>query len=365
VSLDPKFVQAWSALSGTCAVLYGNSAPTPELARRVREAAEKAAELAPNRPEGYLALGRYHDYVGGDFVRAEEQYAKALQLAPTNVDVMTSRASTEESLGRWDTALELLRQAERLDPRSITTLRRLGVALLYTRHATEARAAFDHALALSPGNVGIIEYKAVSYLMEGDLVGARSVLASESKEIEPAALVAFVAQFYDLVWVLDDAQRQLLLGLKPSSFDDDPAAWGLSLTQAYALDGDAGNAVRLAEQTVRAFEEQMRQGLKDPQRIMLFGVSLAYAGRKEEAVREGLRAAAMLPISKDAYVGPYVQHQLARLFVLVGDQEKALDQLEPLLNVPYVLTPGWLKIDPTFGPLRQNPRFQRLLAGAK
>ena len=70
----------------------------------------------------------------------------------------------------------------------------------------------------------------------------------------------------------------------------------------------------------------------------------------------------MMPISKEAFTGPYIQHQLARICILVGQPEQALDQLEPLLRVPYLLSPGWLRIDPTFDPLRSNPRFQRLVA---
>jgi hypothetical protein len=33
-----------------------------------------------------------------------------------------------------------------------------------------------------------------------------------------------------------------------------------------------------------------------------------------------------------------------------------------LLKVPYFLSPGWLRIDPTFNSIRNNPRFQRLIA---
>ena len=59
-----------------------------------------------------------------------------------------------------------------------------------------------------------------------------------------------------------------------------------------------------------------------------------------------------MPISRDAFGGAYNQHQLVRIYLLVGEPEKALDQLEPLLKIPYYLSPGWLKIDPTFAPLR-------------
>ena len=95
------------------------------------------------------------------------------------------------------------------------------------------------------------------------------------------------------------------------------------------------------------------------------GVTLAYLGRKEEAAREEEHAASLLPVTKDAVSGPIIQHELVYIYLLVGEQEKALDHLEALLKIPYLLSPGWLKIDPTFDPLRKNPRFQQLVASAK
>ena len=52
-----------------------------------------------------------------------------------------------------------------------------------------------------------------------------------------------------------------------------------------------------------------------------------------------------------------------RIHVLVGNHQKALDLLEALMKVPYHLTPGWLRIDPNFDPLRGNPRFDKLARG--
>ena len=49
--------------------------------------------------------------------------------------------------------------------------------------------------------------------------------------------------------------------------------------------------------------------------------------------------------------------------MIAGEPDKAIDTLERLLKIPFYLTPAWLAVDPTYDSLRQNPRFQKLVAG--
>jgi tetratricopeptide (TPR) repeat protein len=136
----------------------------------------------------------------------------------------------------------------------------------------------------------------------------------------------------------------------------------MALAQAYALRGDAANVRRYAEEARAGFADQLRRTPDDPGRGMSLALSLAYLGRRDEAIREAERVLALEPVTRDARSGAYYEHQLVRIYMLLGEHEKALDRLEPLLEIPYYLSPGWLSIDPNFDPLRKNPRFLRLLA---
>ena len=217
---------------------------------------------------------------------------------------------------------------------------------------------------LAPANLSVIHLNTMVHLAQGDLAGARAVLRTVPREVDPAALVAYMATVNDLYWVLDEEQQLLLLRLSAAPFGGNRAYWGLCLAETHALRGDSALARAYADSSRIGYQPRLRDVPQNALTHTFLGVTLAYLGRKAEAIREGERGVALMPISKDAWEGAYLQHALAWIYVLVGEPERALDQLEPLLKMPYYLSPGWLKIDPRFAPLRGNPRFERLVNGS-
>jgi hypothetical protein len=108
---------------------------------------------------------------------------------------------------------------------------------------------------------------------------------------------------------------------------------------------------------------QLQGAPSDLQRHVFYGLALAYLGQRATAVREGERALALAEATGDGYVQiPYARHILAQIYAAVGDHPHALDQLDSLLSKPYFISPAWLKIDPTWAPLRSDPRFERMIA---
>jgi TolB-like protein/Tfp pilus assembly protein PilF len=362
VALDSTFAPAWARLAQAQGLLFAGTMPSASLEASARSAAERAVALAPDRPEGRLALGIYFATVAREPRRAAEQLALGLRVAPNEPELLTSNAQIDWALGRWDEALAYLRRAATLDPRSVNTSQKLGQGLLWMRRYPEARAALEQALALAPDNINTLQMRVMVELAQGDLSSARAVLRSVPENVDPMALAAFMAVAWDLGWLLPDSGQRMLIHASAEAFDNDRISWALVETQLHALRGDRARSRAYADTAEGVLAEALRATPDDAQLHTLRGLALGYLGRKGEAVREGQRGLDSLSISHDAYYGPYMQHQLARIYILVGEPERALDQLEPLLKIPYYLSPGWLRIDPNFVPLQGNPRFERLVS---
>jgi serine/threonine-protein kinase len=84
-------------------------------------------------------------------------------------------------------------------------------------------------------------------------------------------------------------------------------------------------------------------------------------GLNEEAVQLARDALTDDPLSVDAVLGTFRMEMAALVFVRAGEYEEAIDQLEVLLSVPSWMSRTLLRIDPAWDPLRQNPRFRKLV----
>jgi len=360
VALDSTFVLAWAQLSRAHAFM---SPPTPADRAAGRAAVDRARTLAPAAPATYLALGDYYSNVERDWTRANEQYDLGRKVAPNDAELLNGVALVERSQGHFEQSMASLRQALALDPRSVGTARRLAQALLWLKRYPEAMAAADRALALDPESPDLNETKAMVFLAQGDLAGARGVLQAASARADPVTLAAYVATYWDLFWVLDETQQQLLLRLTPEPFGGDVSNWAICLAQTYAVRGDLVRARAYSDSSRIAGEALLKEAPDDAAHRINVALAYAYMGRKAEAVREAEKATSETPRAKDYYQGTYYLHQLARVYVLVGEPDKAIALLEQVLASPYYLSPAWLRIDPTLEPLRKNPRFQKLVEG--
>ena len=91
-------------------------------------------------------------------------------------------------------------------------------------------------------------------------------------------------------------------------------------------------------------------------------MALAGLGRKAQAIAAGKKAIEIMPVEKDAYIGPQYVVDLAVIYTRLGELDKALDQLDLMLSIPSKFSVAKLRIDPRWDALRDHPRYQEILA---
>jgi hypothetical protein len=104
---------------------------------------------------------------------------------------------------------------------------------------------------------------------------------------------------------------------------------------------------------------------KDADYFELVAMFDAGLGRKEDAIREALRAVDLMPIAKSSLFGPRAVTNLALVYAWTGERDRALEQLEIIARVPAGPTYGDLRFNPCWDDLRGDLRFEKIVAAAK
>ena len=181
IGLDPNYALAYANRSIVLSE-YAGETSGPDARGSFDKAqadALKAIALAPDLAEGHTALAFYFEIGTLDFTRANEEYERALALAPGNARVLQLYGHFAFIIGRTEAGLAALRRAVVLDPLNRDSHRFLGRVLYFGRQNEEAIGVLRDALALDPEDPESFAFRGITYYALSDLERARA--SCESK----------------------------------------------------------------------------------------------------------------------------------------------------------------------------------------
>ncbi len=265
--------------------------------------------------------------------------------------------------GDFESALAGIRSALEEDPLFSGLLWDEGITHLWSRRHFEAERSYDQALSLAPEPLLNVNKARLYVAWQGDVQRAWESLRALGPTVPLGLLLdRDVSGSWALFRILyaDATEAQQVLRANRSQLDS--ALYYLAYAEA------AGRLGRSEETSVHydSARAVLASVLEERPGDAIFhselGVAYAGLGRHDEAVSAGERAVRLLPLSRDAVVGTEPLAYLAQIHTMVGDHASAIGDIEALLERPGWMTTHWLRLDPTWDPLRDHPRFQELLA---
>ena len=359
VDQDSMFAAAWAQLGWAEAALWNNASTDETLLENAKAHGDRALRIGGAEAEARQVLAFYH-IMKGNRGAAREETRKGLEADPSNARLVGYSASLLELEGRWQEALRFRQRAATLDPTAAGHAAGLATNLLWLRRYGDARRAADRYLILGPTNPEAYQLRAMVALGEGKLEEARRFIRTGAAQIPPEELLPFVATYWDLDRLLDQDQQAQVLRMGPAQFYGDTVWWQTASAAIHLDQGDTATARRDAGAARDRLSRQLKTTPEDAHTHSRLALVDAYLGRRDEATREAERSISLLPIAKDALNGALLVYRLACVQSRLGLQSEALATLGTLLSVPFYVSPAWLRIDPNFSVLRNNPEFRKL-----
>ncbi|PYJ80591.1 MAG: hypothetical protein DME69_00280, partial [Verrucomicrobia bacterium] len=336
IELDPKFALAHAHLASTCAEIFHFDEPTEVWRTKAYAEAEIALRLQPNLAEAHFALGQCVYWMDQDYDSALKQFEIASRLSPSNGDIGRLIAAIKRRQGKWEQSLEAYEKVAKIDPQNPNTVRELFFTLTAMRRWPEAAKWGERMRAIAPASlVAKIQSGYVDFWWKGDTRLLKSLLSQVPAGTDPDGVITSCR--WDVAMIDRDfvAARTALqnCGLNEVSYTAGSATPKSFLQGLIELaEGKQAQAQKFFELAEPNFEKAVEEAPLSADRHANLGWFYAFAGRKDEAIREGKRAVELKPESKDALDGPIMNCYLALIYARVGENDLAIPPIERLLK---------------------------------
>jgi TolB-like protein len=151
IALDPNYAAAYAGLA-LSEYYLSDETGDPAGVERAMAAAERAVALAPDQPMGYASRGDLRSVIAWDWVGAQSDFARAIELDPNDPFVLRRHSQLLYSIGPLPEAITAARKVTDIDPFSAPAWRTLSEALFTNGEIPAAREAIHRSLAIEPTN---------------------------------------------------------------------------------------------------------------------------------------------------------------------------------------------------------------------
>jgi len=257
--LDPRYARAWAGMAITWDNLAANflgGAAKQKAYAEGRNAAATALALAPDLATAHSARGALLQDADSDWVGAEAEYRRALELAPNSSAAKGNLAAVLATLGQLEEATELQRQAIAADPLRADFYQNFAVYLSPLGRLDEAEHAIRSAIELQPTAVF---YHAVLSTIEIRRGNAESAL--EAANAEPPGLWHDVAVAQALQIGVDGRAANAALKSLIDKYSDLAT---FQIAEAYALRNDPDRMFAWLDRALAAKDPGLQTLLYDP-----------------------------------------------------------------------------------------------------
>jgi eukaryotic-like serine/threonine-protein kinase len=370
VARDPMFLLAQCELARAHGYLYFVGFDhSPSRLALAKEALSKALHLAPDRGEPHLAAAWVAYNCHRDYETALSELAIAQRRLPNDSSVFELPGYIARRQGDWKRCISSMERACEVDPRNLWLLQQTAQTYWLLRHFPDMARLLNRTLAVSPGDAATRLARALIDLESCADAQPAYNTARDLVNEDPAAVDAISEQYFYLALCRRDANEmaRALASVSPEGIIPFNVRMPRSFCEGLAARarGDAAAAEKAFNATRVEMENLVREQPDHAEALCMLGMSNAALGRKEEALREGRRAVELLPVTKDAMTGAELLRNLAIIYAWTGEKDLALRQLEDLLPLYGPISYGQLRLHPWWDPLRDDPRFEKLVEEAK
>jgi TolB-like protein len=325
---------------------------------KCRNDAEHAMMLDKTLTEAWIATGFYYYYFEEDFNKALEWFGKVKEREPDNWQCKYYMALVLRAKNEWNQSQKLMDEVGRSNPQDALVLTNIGLSYHCLHNYDTAVYYHDKAIQIMPRWTGPYDNKIESLISrDGNTREAEVVM-------DTALLNAPGGQLYVLRIYIDLYNGRFNEALFKAGFVDPSKYYNqgqkdLLFAKIYSCLNNPSFAREYYKTAFEFYNKEYTNHPRDLEALSFKAIAAAGLNDRNNAIEWSQNAVNLTMNYADKADR---KTDLAQIYAMVKEYDKAINLIEELLSGPSNLSLGKLRLDPVWKPLLEIPEFRVLAA---